>query len=153
MWQLNYFFVPKGLTPQIKKKKSLVYLNTLAKVPRLVLYLKTCFRLKKYKTYLWSLDIYHQIEREGKNHLSEYINKDDRNTEALTYPFFVQHRARRIHIEECLRGLDRFNRFVPIMTGSFNYNTSEEQKRISYETCAARKHRDPGLPNQDTSLT
>ena len=49
----------------------------------------------------------------------------------LTDALFVQHRARRIHIEECFSSLDSFNCFIPIMTGSFNYNTFKEKTELA----------------------
>ena len=44
---------------------------------------------------------------------------------ALTYPFFIQYRARRIHIEECLSSLNGLNCFISIMTRSLDYNKAK----------------------------
>lgn len=53
------------------------------------------------------------------------------NTKLLTYSFFIQHRVRRIHIEECLSSLNSFNCFIPIMTGGFYYNTFKEKTELA----------------------
>lgn len=49
----------------------------------------------------------------------------------LTEALFIQHGARRVHIEERLRSLDGLNGFIPIMTGSFNYNTFKEKTELA----------------------